>query len=285
MLRMLQFSTLWDRVASDTECYRRAQPFKHLVFDDLLTPETCAVLATAFPSGEWTGWDRGRREQDPYQPKKFACADLSLIPDPLDRLIYELNSGPFLKWLEKVTGIENVLPDMRLFGGGLHSSGPGGRLLPHTDFHFGQDQTLHRRLNLLVYLNKDWTPDNGGLFELWDQEKDCVAREVLPELGRTVLFQTDADSMHGFSKPVAGRFRNSVALYYYSTQAPKGYSGDFATHWRQENSQNHGEGLGASRLPIFRRSMMFSARVMGGISWRFTEAAHWFERKAGRHAW
>jgi hypothetical protein len=285
MLRMLQLSALWDRVASDTESYNRAQPFKHIVFDDLLRSETYAALTAAFPSEEWEGWDRGRGDQDPYQPKKLTCADLSLIPDPLDRLIYELNSGPFLKWLEKVTGIEHVLPDLRLFGGGLHSSGPGGRLLPHTDFHFAQDQVLHRRLNLLVYLNKDWTVDNGGIFELWDQKKDYVVREVLPELGRTVIFQTDADSMHGFSKPVVGRFRNSVALYYYSSQAPERYSGDYATHWRQENGQKNGDGSSAPRPPIFRRGMIFSSRVMGSLAWRFTRASHWFERKAGRHAW
>lgn len=285
MMRMVRLPALMERLASDAASYKNAKPFKHLVFDDLLPPEAGQALEAAFPPAEWDGWDRGRGDNDPYQPKKLTCADLGRIPEPLDCLIFELNSGPFLKWLEGVTGIEHLLPDMRLFGGGLHSSGPGGRLLPHTDFHYAGDLVLHRRLNLLVYLNKGWTAENGGAFELWDQEKDCVEQEVLPELGRTVIFQTDADSMHGFSKPVAGRFRNSVALYYYSTQPPERYSGDYATHWRMENGKQNGEAQGAHKPQAIRRAMMLSARVMGGLAWKFTRASHWFEKKAGRHAW
>src|SRR5262249_40047948 len=149
--------------------------------------------------------------------------------EPLDRLIYELNSGPVVSWLEELTGIENLIPDAQLLGGGLHSSGPGGHLSPHTDFHVGKNAALYRRINLLIYFNDGWRPDNNGAFELWDQKKDRIEREILPEYGRMVVFQTDADSMHGFSKPIAGRYRNSIALYYYSAQAPDRYSGDYAT--------------------------------------------------------
>jgi hypothetical protein len=229
MLRLIRLAALCDRLSSDTAAYNHAKPFKHLVFDDLLQSETSAALAAAFPPSDWDGWNRGRGDDDPYQPKKLTCPDLGLIPEPLDRLIYELCSGPFLSWLGKLTGIERLLPDLRLFGGGLHSSGPGGRLLPHTDFHYADDLVLHRRLNLLVYFNQGWSPENGGTLELWDQEKDCIAHEVLPELGRTVIFQTDADSMHGFSKPVAGRFRNSIALYYYTVEARQRTAGGRAS--------------------------------------------------------
>lgn len=285
MLQLVRLEALHNRQAADKADYDNAKPFKHLVFDDLLSPATCEALAAAFPSSEWQGWDRGRGDNDPYQPKKLTCADLGSIPEPLDRLIFELNSGPFLSWLGNLTGIDHLLPDLRLYGGGLHSTGPGGRLLPHTDFHYASDLVLHRRLNLLVYLNKNWTEDNGGGFELWNQETDTVEREVLPELGRTVIFQTDADSMHGFSKAVAGRFRNSVALYYYSTQAPDRYSGDYATHWRRENEATNGQAQSKAKPRVLRRTMMFSARVMGGLAWRLTKASHWFEGKAGRHAW
>jgi hypothetical protein len=280
---MIQLPALEKRLAADTASYNSAKPFKHLVFDDLLVPEACGALAAAFPPPDWAGWNPGRGDNDPYQPRKLNCSDLGLIPPPLDQLIFELNSGSFLDWLGKVTGIAKLLPDLRLFGGGLHSSGPGGHLLPHTDFHYADGMVLHRRLNLLVYLNKGWTEANGGALELWNQQKDCVEREVLPELGRTVIFQTDADSMHGFSKPGAGRFRNSVALYYYSIEAPPRYSGDSATHWRMEEGQKSGTSPG--KRPVFHRTMMLSARVVGSLAWRLTEASHWFDRKAGRHAW
>jgi hypothetical protein len=285
MLRLIRLGALRDRLDADTALYNAGSPFKHLVFDDLLPPEAGESLAAAFPAPDWEGWDRGRGDTDPYQPKKLTCADLGRLPEPLDRLIWELNSGPFLEWLGKLTGIEHLLPDLRLYGGGLHCTGPGGRLLPHTDFHYASDLVLHRRLNLLVYLNKGWTADNGGAFELWDQHKDRVEREVLPELGRTVIFQTDADSMHGFSKAVAGRYRNSVALYYYTAQAPARFSGDYATHWRLDNQDKEGKAASGGLSRGYRRAVLLSARIMGGIAWRLNAASRRIEGMAGRHAW
>jgi hypothetical protein len=282
MLQLIQLPVLTARLATDAPAFQNARPFRHLVFDDLLVLTAKEALVKAFPAPDWPGWDRGRGDSDPFQPKKLTCADLDTIPDPLDRLLYELNSGPFLGWLEKLTGIDALLPDLHLFGGGLHSSGPGGKLLPHIDFHFGQNRLLHRRLNLLVYLNPSWSPENNGALELWDQKKDKIEREVYPELGRTVIFQTDADSMHGFSKPLLGRFRNSVALYYYTATAPEGYSGDYATHWRQEAN---GDGGAAPKRRPLRRVWMFSARVCGGLAHRLIKLSHNLEAWAGRKAW
>jgi len=253
-----------------------------LVFDDLLRPEVRECLLPAFPDSAWPSWDRGRGDTDPFQPKKLQCRDLTHMPEPLDRLVLELNSGPFLRWLEKVTGIQDLLADPHLFGGGLHSTGPGGKLVPHIDFHYGATDKIHRRLNLLIYLNEGWQADNNGALELWDQDRDCVAREVLPEYGRTVIFQTDADSMHGFSKEIVGRDRNSLALYYYTVSAPDRYSGDYATHWRAQGNGDGRHGVASRWATSRRRSMMFGARVLQGIGFRLTVLAHRVESHAGR---
>jgi hypothetical protein len=68
-------------------------------------------------------------------------------------------------------------------------------------------------------------------------------------------------------------------------QAPERYSGDYATHWRLENGTTNGQPKQTRKQQSVRRAMMFSARVMGGLAWRLTKASHWFEGKAGRHAW
>lgn len=275
MIEMLQLSKLNAQIDADARAFATAKPFRHTVLDDCLTPGVKETVMKAFPEPSWPAWNRGKEEQHAFQPKKLTCDKIEAIPAPLDRLIEELNSGPVLRWLEKLTGIENLLADPHLFGGGLHSTGPGGLLVPHIDFHFGQNQLLHRRLNLLLYLNEGWLPDNQGALELWNQEKDVVEREVLPEYGRMVIFQTDADSMHGFSKAVQGRYRNSIAMYYYTVQAPARYSGDAATHWRKKQAQGH-------RLGIRGRLARFSARVTAGIGWRLTLMSNRLESLAGR---
>jgi len=254
---MIRLESLSRRVEDDARSFRDAKPFPHLVFDDLLVDGVVTPIRTAFPR---EGWDSWYRFEDKFQFKKHTCDRIDLIPEPLDRLILELNSGPFLSWLSRLTGIPGLLPDPWMMGGGLHSTGPGGFLLPHTDFHRGRDDQLYRRLNLLLYLNQRWGEDNGGALELWDKEKDCVVREVLPEFGRCVVFQTDAHSMHGFSRPVVGRDRDSVALYYYTTSPPGRFSGDGATHWRGKSMVSQGF-FGHVRQLAYRVCMAMSYRI------------------------
>jgi len=197
----------------------------------------------------------------------LACDQIHRIPSPLDRLILELNSGPVLTWLSELTGIAQLLPDPWLLGGGLHSSGPGGFLIPHVDFHLGSIEHYYRRLNLLVYLNDAWSEANGGALELWDKDRDCIVREIWPAYGRCVIFQTDARSLHGFSKPIAGRDRNSVALYYYTATRPLEFGGDAATHWRIESLANRGISVDIRRAAF---------RFCRAASGQFTRLASYF---------
>jgi hypothetical protein len=216
--------------------FNAAQPFPHLVVDNLLN--LCPSAADAFPEIEWGGWnDLGGR----YQRNKRTCADIQLIPEPFKELIRALSEPRFLKVLEQITGISELLPDPYLAGGGLHISGPGGILSPHTDFHFYRGLSLYRRVNVIVYLTEDWSAEDGGCLSLFDRE-DRPVQTVVPDWGRTVIFRTDDQSIHGFPVPVAdGKWRRSVALYYYTATPTEGFSGDETTYWRE-----HGVHVGAA---------------------------------------
>ncbi|WP_051862490.1 2OG-Fe(II) oxygenase [Ferrovum myxofaciens] len=245
------------------DSFQKAHPFRHLVIDELVEKDSLIPLLKAFPESSWSGWENVSHE---HQHLKQVCNDISIIPDPLRTLIYELNSGPFLNWLSKVTGIPQILPDPHLFGGGLHSTGPGGTLTPHTDFHVVKGLPLFRRLNLLFYLNSDWTEENGGMLELWHKNQDRIEKIVLPTLGTCVLFQTDNDSMHGFTTPVSSKNRQSVAIYYYTASDAEQFSGDGVTYWRSQSAANDSSSW--LRLQA-QRTLLFGARVASGLSWRF----------------
>ncbi len=221
--------------------FHAAEPFQHLVVDDLLLFSPSA--ARSFPDISWPGWDE---LGDRYQQNKRACANLELIPEPFKALIRELSEPRFLRVLEQITGIQRLLPDPYLMGGGLHLSGPGGILSPHTDFHYYRALNLYRRINVLVYLNEDWSLQDGGCLSLYDSQNRAI-QTVLPDWGKVVIFRTDDQSVHGFPVPVAkGKWRRSVALYYY-TAAPAGnFSGDETTYWRE-----HGEQAGVIRKTRF----------------------------------
>lgn len=223
--------------------YATNKPFPHIVLDDMLLagPE---LADRHFPQPEWDGW---RSLGDSYQFKKYTCDDIARLPAPFAQLINELSQPAFLRALEKVTGIPKLLPDPYLAGGGLHLSGPGGILAPHTDFHIYDAMALYRRVNVLVYLNDGWAESFGGCLEVGDRTKDGELEKdgavVVPGWGRVMIFTTDDKSVHGFPKPIVeGHWRRSVALYYYTALEAPGFSGDASTHWRE-----HGQQRGAAR--------------------------------------
>ena len=239
--------------------FQTAEPFPHLVVDDLL--RLSPLAADTFPDVSWPGWNEQGR--DHHQQNKRACADLDLIPEPFRALIRELSEPRFLRVLEQITGIKRLLPDPYLVGGGLHLSGSGGILSPHTDFHYHRALNLYRRIHALVYLNEGWSLEDGGCLSLYDRQNRAI-QTVVPDWGKVVIFRTDDQSVHGFPIPVVeGKWRRSVALYYYTAASPDNYSGDVTTYWRE-----HGEQSGVVRKAQFAlyRSLLNLSRVISMLA-------------------
>ena len=86
-----------------------------------------------------------------------------------------MNSEVFINFIQNITSIKEPLKsDTDLNGGGLHEIKKGGVLKIHTDFNRHPSLDLDRRVNVLIYLNKEWKDQYGGHLELWDKEmKEC----------------------------------------------------------------------------------------------------------------
>ena len=141
-----------------------------------------------------------------------------------------MNSAPILSFLEELTGIEGLIPDPYYRGGGIHELEIGGKLDMHIDFNIHPKLHLYRRLNAIIYLNKDWEDSYGGFLEIWSGHKEndkhvldeCHAK-ISPLFDRLVVFNTSEHSYHGNPDPVTcpeGRSRRSIALYYYTKEVP-----------------------------------------------------------------
>ena len=117
--------------------FKHAAPFKHIVIDEFLPANHVAFLANHFPKADhpvWLDWRiRSHHQygkQGPGDSSKFAMLD------PAFRLaLNEFNTAPFLSYLERLTGIEKLLPDPYFLGGGMHQIVSGGILDIHTDFN------------------------------------------------------------------------------------------------------------------------------------------------------
>jgi hypothetical protein len=124
-----------------------------------------------------------------------------------------------LKFVEAVTGISGLLPDPEYNGGGYHETKTGGHLSVHADFNLNQRLRILRRVNVLIYLNKDWKDEYGGNLELWSKDMKARVKSVKPIFNRCVIFGTGADIFHGHPDPLStpdGKSRRSIALYYYT---------------------------------------------------------------------
>ncbi len=215
----VDIEALTARLPKLSVTYEAAHPYPHIVLENFLNPELLEACINEFDQLNNTdGWINYVH----FNEKKRGLNKLELLPDSIKKAIHELNTPEFLEWLSQLTGIKNLQKDDMLEGGGIHQSTRGGYLNIHADF------TVHphhrhwqRRINLLVYLNKDWQDDWGGKLELWDREMKGCEQQILPIFNRCVIFNTDPDSFHGHPDPMTcpeGHYRRSIALYYYTIE-------------------------------------------------------------------
>lgn len=196
------------------ESYRSKQPYPYGGFDDFLPAEVLErVLAElqTLPEAE-TSFNRPQEKlKTSYVPER--------LPAYTRNLFYVLNSRPFVQFLEGMTGIKGLIPDPYFAGGGVHVVGNGGHLDIHADFNHNAILNLERRLNVLIYLNKDWEEAFGGSFEIWNNDMTQMVESFVPRFNRMVCFNTGSSTWHGNPTPVnhpEGRPRMSLALYYYT---------------------------------------------------------------------
>jgi len=197
------------------EQYNSAEPFPHIAFDNFLPPAALDKCLEQFPktaNSDSQTFDRDQeRLKTSYQPDHLSPS--------VQTIFHALNSRPMLQFLEGLTGIKGLIPDPYFLGGGFHEIKNGGHLSIHADFNHHKILDLERRINLLVYLNKDWDDDYGGQLELWSNDmSECVV-SVRPDFNKAVVFNTTQESNHGNPNVVAnphGQSRKSIALYYYT---------------------------------------------------------------------
>lgn len=217
---LFDYGKLYKLAENNAQHYKTADPFPHVVFDSFAEEDLLEEAVRQFPGPkdiEW--WNYKNPLED-----KLAQDNLSLLPDIFKRILWEFNSGAFIQFLEKLTGIEGLISDPHYVGGGLHQIQRGGKLDIHCDFNFLKKLKLDRRLNVLLYLNKDWKEEYGGHLELWNREMTECRQKILPIFNRMVCFSTTDFANHGHPDPLTcpeGMTRKSLALYFYTNGRPK----------------------------------------------------------------
>ena len=202
--------------------YSFADPFPHIQIDNFFSDEYLNSILNEFPDLSSLKNSQDYKNQNEI---KFANNDFENFTKKMKTFFNFLNSQTFLNFLQTVTSIkEKLIADEQLNGGGLHEIKSGGLLKVHTDFNKHPTNNFDRRVNVLIYLNKDWQEKYNGSLELWDKDMRNCKQKILPSFNKMVIFSTTDFSNHGHPDPIdcpSNISRKSIALYYFSAGRPK----------------------------------------------------------------
>lgn len=199
--------------------YETGLPCKHIVLPDFLDEQFATSLYQNFPKMDLLNVKRksiNENKKEDYHFERFH-------PDFL-AIKNALATPEFIKIVETITGLKNIITTDDALGAGVHQGTNGSYVDIHIDSNFNPMENLWRRLNLLIYLNKDWKPAYGGNLELWNKEMTECVTTVPCDFNRAVIFLTDETSPHGYGKINVPEGETRKSFYtYYSTKTDKDF--------------------------------------------------------------
>jgi len=208
--------------------YQSAIPFPHIVLDNFIKNQSIIrTIAEEYRNYDYWGCDNSKYSQNNQIKKYFNPWDsesMNRMPPITKFMIDYLNSREIISFVEQISGIQNLEPDLSLVGAGMHRIDKGGKLSIHIDSNKHAEKQLYRRINLLLYLNENWMHEWGGNLELWNENPFEMVKNISPIFNRSVIFTTQSKSYHGHPKPLMcpeNRSRYSIAVYYYSKDYPE----------------------------------------------------------------
>ena len=194
-------------------------PWSHGYSENFVDDEFAKKMNKEFPKWDSPIWDKWGKVFDTEYGYKKMLADKSVMPPSIFSFIEQLESKEFISKVSEATGIDDLLIDDELYGGGLFLHPTGSHLTTHVDFNFNNDIKLYRAVNLLYYMSDDC---EGGDFELYDTDLQ-KQKSVPPKLNTCILFATNNKTYHGVNKVISG-YRKLLSLWYYTKEPTKDLS-------------------------------------------------------------
>ena len=208
----------WDSVKGQIGSYGENKPFDHVVIDDFFDADFAEKLSNEFPhfdSEVWHGYN------NPIEVKRV-CNNWNVFPSATYALFSYFNSSDWLSFLgEQLLRGVKLYGDSGLNGGGWHVHKRGGKLNTHLDYSLHPKLGLQRKLNIIIYMNKNWHESWGGSLGLWGNESAEKPGELIKSVwckfNRAVIFDTTQNSWHGLPDPLdcpENECRKSLAAYF-----------------------------------------------------------------------
>ena len=202
-----------EAVKALQEKFQNAEPYRHLILENFFNEDVASAMYENFPSID--DLNVKRKSLNEYKSEDYHFERW----DPVFTRVREAIKSP--EWcaiMDQLTGLEGLQTTMDSLGSGVHQGKNGSFVDVHVDVNMNTEAGLWRRINLLIYLNKNWQPGYGGELEIWDKKMTKCHQKVVPGFNRAIIFYTDDNSPHGVSKlnVPEGESRKSFYTYYYT---------------------------------------------------------------------
>ena len=192
------------------------KPFEHIIIPNFLNENVINNIEENFPNHNEIEW---YKYNNPLEVKN-AFDKINELPQSIRNIFYILSTPNVISKIEELTGINYLEYDPYLHGAGIHTHPKGGKLAMHLDYE--KHPILinkERRLNIILYLSKEWNPMWNGCTELWNKEMTkCVTKSNVI-FNSALIFKTNELSWHGLPEEIKcpeNVFRKSLAYYYVS---------------------------------------------------------------------
>ena len=227
---------IMERLDRDAEKIRsefgsdRSIKAKYCAVDELLPQDIAKQIADAFPP------PANMRLLDSVREKKYTSKSLDQFDPLIADITFAFQDKRVIEKVAELTEIKDAVGDPHLYAGGISAMELGHFLQPHIDNSHDGEQKNYRVLNLLYYITPDWSPENGGNLELWD-ESVTHPIEIPSLFNRLVLMSTNDKSWHSVNEVKTSGTRRCISNYYFSPHSPNGYETTHVTYFMARPEQ------------------------------------------------
>jgi len=205
----------WTKNIKDLkDKFKKNEPFEHVIINNFLSDSYAEDLYKLFPKDHST-W---HKYENPLEVKS-TFDNIELLPEELKNYFYYLSTNEIINLVSEITDIESLEYDEYLHGAGLHSHSRYGRLNIHLDYEKHPFSGKERKINIILFISKNWNPEWNGANELWNKDVTKCISKTNVIFNSAIVFKTNDISWHGVPEKIMcpeNIFRNSLAYYYVS---------------------------------------------------------------------
>lgn len=240
--------------------------FKFWIVDDLLPINVATNISKSFPSEELL------RKRDSLREYKRVGVDFELYDPLMEKITYVFHDYEIVKRIEEITGFRQMVPDEKLYAGGLSSMNKNSFLNPHLDNSHDDTKSMYRVLNLLYYVSEDWKTANGGNLVLFPKGFHKKSKVITSSFNRLVLMETNDKSYHGVDKVKNKHPRRCISNYYFSLYPTNGKEYQHVTSFFPFPEEESWKGIALAFDRFFRGTL-------SSIYKKITNHQNWHKRK------